>query len=949
MKAADQLLHAGNIAAAEALYRAVAAEDPNHAADAMVNVAFCARRRGQRTASLEIFRKLAAEQPGNARRLGDVADDLRALERFAEAVDLYRATLALNPAFHQAQIGLAVSLRRTNDTEGALAAAREAVRLQPDSDAYKRELLASLLAAGKQEEAAEQYRQRLKQAPEDLDALHGLATCLRRQGDRAAAAQHSLQAARLAPQNLRYQLEAAGDLRALGRLEEEEEFLRGALAQEPRHAGALRAMVSLTRLRQGSLAAMASARQILADDPNAAWAHLELAEDLRALAQFTEAETEYRLAYVAGQQALPALLGLGYCARQRGDRAEALARFRAASAHSPDQPRPLIEIALEQREAGQEEEAVATARALVQAHPDIWQAHLCLAHAERTASRHEAALTAIAAALTLNPGNADLLVERAFSEKVLGRLEDSAASIEAALAINPSHGNAVARAAEFHLAQGDNETPLLLYSQAVAIRPGDLALQVGLADALNAQGRATEAVARLTALEDELGMVPRLRAKRIALLRTTGHYHEALALARAGNQAAPENFQIALERCHCELLVGDQTGITASLKAMRPSTVKERAWHYRCLGMAAENLSQFSKAAHFYLAGAALAPEDTGIRNSLVRVKMLTFELPEARQHLAAATQADANNRRLRGKSLNMSQTHFGQMLDEYRMDEVMLTRITNLRNLPPAPRAAALLELVANDPSHTGAAVALLLAMRQAGAFETRLTRTEPRIPAQLFQFWDTAPPPEVRAMMQSWRDLNPGHRAYLLNDETARAYLARAFPGDVANAYASLREPAQKADLFRLAILVREGGVYADADDRALKPLANFIPAGAELVLHQEDLGTLGNNFIAAAPGQPILAAALKAAITAIHRGDSDILWLSTGPGLITRAFASALVEAGQGAIVPENCIIMHRREILQSVAMHCFVGYKRTNSHWLQGSFNANRGLRPMTKAG
>ena len=42
-------------------------------------------------------------------------------------------------------------------------------------------------------------------------------------------------------------------------------------------------------------------------------------------------------------------------------------------------------------------------------------------------------------------------------------------------------------------------------------------------------------------------------------------------------------------------------------------------------------------------------------------------------------------------------------------------------------------------------------------------------------------------------------------------------------------------------------------------------------------------------------MIARALDLATAAMNRGDNDIPWLATGPGLITRAFAQVLAEQG------------------------------------------------------
>jgi mannosyltransferase OCH1-like enzyme len=227
------------------------------------------------------------------------------------------------------------------------------------------------------------------------------------------------------------------------------------------------------------------------------------------------------------------------------------------------------------------------------------------------------------------------------------------------------------------------------------------------------------------------------------------------------------------------------------------------------------------------------------------------------------------------------------------------------------------------------------MVALRQAGKL-ARHDGGAGGIPPVLVQFWDSAEiPADIEAVMRSWPSVNPGYRMQRFNEASAASYLLAHFPPAVLAAFRRVREPAQKADMFRLARLAREGGVYADADDRCLAPLASILPVGATFVVYQEDYGTLGNNFIAAAPGHPVLGRALAQGVNAINRGDADVVWLSTGPALLTRAFTGFY-----GAEIPPGVLVLDRRELFQAVAVHCSAGYKKTEKHWSNSTFAARR---------
>jgi hypothetical protein len=294
---------------------------------------------------------------------------------------------------------------------------------------------------------------------------------------------------------------------------------------------------------------------------------------------------------------------------------------------------------------------------------------------------------------------------------------------------------------------------------------------------------------------------------------------------------------------------------------------------------------------------------------------------------------------RLQNKSLNVSQTHFGQIIDEYRLDEAMPAAAGLLRLRSPRERTRRLRALARRHPDSTAVAVSLLVALRQAGILARRAPGPSPSpIPRVIAQFWDTGdPPPDVARLMRTWPDHNPDHRIVRFDNDSARAFLAERLPPEVLQAYAQVREPAQQADIFRLAWLATEGGVYADADDRCLAPLGTIVPAGTDRELFQEELGTLANDFIAVRPGHPVLLAALDLAVAAINRGDSDIVWLSTGPGLLTRAFAQWLPDwDGTDPAMPDGTIVLDRHELFQAVAPGCMTGYKTTRRHWSNSSF-------------
>lgn len=193
---------------------------------------------------------------------------------------------------------------------------------------------------------------------------------------------------------------------------------------------------------------------------------------------------------------------------------------------------------------------------------------------------------------------------------------------------------------------------------------------------------------------------------------------------------------------------------------------------------------------------------------------------------------------------------------------------------------------------------------------------------------------PPDVEALCQTRGDLNPGFAYRRFSEVDARAFLRETARPKTLKAFERAWEPAMKADIFRLAVLDREGGWSADADDRCLAPIGDLAGDGHGLAVIREDIGTLGNNFIGAAPGHPAIKAALDEAVEAVNRGDNDILWLRTGPGLLTRAVAFWLSENLAERLATVR--VLERHDVFERVAIHCAASYKHTKRNWFHAAF-------------
>ena len=193
----------------------------------------------------------------------------------------------------------------------------------------------------------------------------------------------------------------------------------------------------------------------------------------------------------------------------------------------------------------------------------------------------------------------------------------------------------------------------------------------------------------------------------------------------------------------------------------------------------------------------------------------------------------------------------------------------------------------------------------------------------------------------MRSWAERNPGHDYRRFDDEAAYAFLKAKASAEVQKAFLRAIQPAQRADLFRLAFLAAEGGILR----RRRRPLRRAagtpaIPDAARFLGYVEEYGTIANNCLAASPRHPVILLALEGAAEAINRGDADLLWLSTGPGLLTRAFARVAASADDvGASLLRESVLLDLGAIRRSVAIHCHAAYKKSSRHWSRAEFRRN----------
>ena len=748
------------------------------------------------------------------------------------------------------------------------------------------------------------------------------------------------------PLHLRARVELATTLREQGRSAEAACVYRALLADEPGSWHALAGLGICARMQRNHAASATYLAQAVAAAPRERTIRLEYATTLREQGRIGEAEPVYRGVLEDDPNSWHAHAGLGLCARMRGDSEAAIAHLTAATERAPDEYASWFELAAALADTGRFDQARTILRTLIdrgQGGPQPW---VGLALVERAAGDRAAALEMFRQGQRLFPDRAQFLLDIGIEELALGHLTEAEHWFSEAARIEALAGEALSQLGEMLRAARQPGRALDILRRAVRFPAAPAWAHGALAQTLTDLGRPDEAIAVLQAATRQRGPQPEIAQRHASLLRAAGAREEALAVVRSAIAAAPDHFWLWYEWFENERLSGDFASIDACLAAAPARTAHERAYLHYARGLVAEQRWQLDAAVEAFRAAVAEDATLAWMHETLTRISLVRCDIPTARRHLQIYRRLRAEPQRAQGLSPHLSHTWIGEVFNDFTADAAALDAIVAAQALPAAERIDRLRALVRAEPGNTAVAVALLVALRADGAFapgEADISGLA--VPRRIIQYWDEAAPPEdVARLMQSWPERNPGWRYLRFDDAAAQDFMARRCAPEVLQAYRRAREPAKKADLFRLAALAVDGGCYADADDRCLRPIEELVPPHASLVAFQEDIGTLSNNFLAVAPLHPAILLALDLAVQAINRGDEELLWLSTGPALLTRAFAQAVASS---VLRPDSWLrrtrILERHELEHGVACLCTAAYKNSPRHWRHAAFIAPQAAR------
>lgn len=663
-------------------------------------------------------------------------------------------------------------------------------------------------------------------------------------------------------------------------------------------------------------------------------------QELRSLhsqGKIATAETAFRRMLDQVPNHFFALMGLGACARLQGDDTTALEYFSLAHSSHPSEPQAAFDYGIALRDSGNVEMALK----VFANQPDHLGCCLELGNTARRAKQAAMALTAHQAALQISPDNPDILLELARDYQMQGATGEANAVVALLQNSDPDHPGALLLAAEWRVMEGALDEALALRQKCHSLYPGNRPAALALADLLADVGRMDEALNMLSQLEIKDGPQSDLVILRAQWLRQRGFPREALALTQSVRSIWPHDFRLWSQALAAALLIAPD-GEVASLLSNAPArTAAQRSQVKKGNAQFAERQGKLEEAFDLAVAANALQPAAAPARPDAMRLAMLILDLPAARQIFEAHVEYQAETCHFRGIPIEAASQFFSALLAHFERDSEISEVLRNLRLLSPSDRVRPLLNLAQKRPEALAPSLSLMVALRRISALSGFGEGGDGGIPKKIGQYWDVDPPEELMRVHNDWRKINSDYTVNLFDDEMARTFLHSYFPSEISFAYDHASAPAQKADIFRLAYLWHEGGVWADMDDQPTNPLDDIIPIKAEAVFYQEYWGTLGNNFIAARPRMAVIEWALQNAVRAISEDKTESIWFSTGPALLTRAFTYQLTQSDDPDKFLDRYRVVTRAELFQCVSGHIVTTYKRSRKHWTDAAFLKKNG--------
>lgn len=911
--------------------------------DIIFHKAYVYRRANQAQSALVCFQKAVALNPSFLPAKLALIEQYRDMGLFNEALT-YLDTVEqaycqdISVIIHKAYI-----YRHQNKHELALACFQQALLLQADHFQVQLEIAIEYRDLNRLTESAELFVLLENNCPNNFQVSLQKAY-LYRAYDRTQALAFFQQAVSLDESNLQAKLAVVEEYRDNGLFRQALEYLESFEQNYCPNIYILLAKAYIYRHQGRRELALSVFQEALLLQADHFQVQLEIANEYRdtgdliqALALFSSLEINYPDNFYV-------ILQKAYLYRY-SDRTQALCYFQKAAVLNNTNLQVKLAIIEEYRDAGLFDNALSYLETFAQNYCHNIYIPLAKAYIYRNQGKHQLALNCFQDVIALDNTQLDYLLALAIEQFSLGQINNAINSVTQLLKQQPEHLAALIQLGQWLNSANCKAQALSFFQKALLLHPYQVQAYLTTAQSLFDLGKTQESFLLLTKATENCGEKFEIYALKANLLWLAKEITAAITTLECALQLFADNYYLKLQLIQYLVELGFFNKAILLMNQLPLDSLDKRLQVKLLHAKIAEKQWLIPKAMALYEQLLIESPHYLEAHHALRRLALLTLNVAKAKNHALIITEQSLGVQKINGQQGRAHfHDHLAQLTDEYVLNQDTLNQLETALTLLPQPRLQQLAAIVTNEQHATSAAVTFLSQLRQQYYFNCG-------IPKRIFQYWDKLKPPaEVLTFTQSWLQHNPDYEYQLFNEQTAREFLRSHYSSQVFTAYCLASHAAQKADLLRLALLVEYGGIYADADDICLKPLSLLITKQTELLLYQEEYGTVGNNFIAVCAKHPVLKIALDYAIEALLKGDKDSIWLSTGPAMLSRALALYLAEQWAVKTPNElNIVIITREQLMAVVGIHAQLPYKATDDSWLIKEFNSGQRFDLMSLLG
>ena len=235
LDAAVRLHQTGKLSEAEALYREILTQHPNHA-DALHLLGVLATQAGQHELAVELINKAIAINPDFPVYFNNLGSALLFLGRFDEAAVAFRSALRLKPDYAQAHCNLGNVLKDQNQLQQAIESYQSALKINPVLAEVHNNLGNVFQALGRAGDAVDAYRHAIKLKPDYVQALNNLGVALSGMGSLDAGIAAYREALRLKPDHAEAFTNLGNALKDQGSIQEALDAYRTSFQLRPEFA-----------------------------------------------------------------------------------------------------------------------------------------------------------------------------------------------------------------------------------------------------------------------------------------------------------------------------------------------------------------------------------------------------------------------------------------------------------------------------------------------------------------------------------------------------------------------------------------------------------------------------------------------------------------------------------------------------------------------------------------